>query len=680
MAAQAPVRRATVGVIGHVNHGKTSLVKALSGIDTDRLEEEKRRGMSIVLGFAHLALPQGTLDLVDVPGHEQFVRTMVAGATGIEASLLVVDAHEGVKPQTVEHLAIADLLGLRVGVVALSKSDRVDPARHAETRRELRRLLRGTHLEFAPVVATSATTGEGLQQLREALGALLLRLPTAAARTGHAWLPIDRAFALAGHGTVATGTLRGGPLRVGDTLEALPGGASGIVRQLQVHHAPVEEALPGQRVGVNLRHLKPGALSRGDVLAPPGRLRPGVLLDGVLQLAAGVPASQIDRCRLRLLCGTTDVGATARVLGRTGERLLVQLRTTRPVPAVPGEPFLLRRESPAATLGGGVVLDAAPARHARSDGAAVERLRILAGGSAHDVLQQRLRSAGPAGLPLADLHALLGIRGALQEKAAVAPATPAKATTAATASATGRDVAGAADRTGTAGGPLQSVVQQLALVDGQRAWSLAVVEQLENRLLAMLRNYHAALPLRPGAPLALCRASLPEQVGDVLWRRLLERLEAAGSLVRRDSLAALPRHDPVQAMDPATRDALQALESAFREGGMAPPDLPRPGSDARLRALLDLLVTRGDILLLPGQPPTQRIGLHAEAVRQARGTLAAAFPAPQGFTVSQARELLGSTRKFTVPLLQHLHATGQTRRQGDLHAFVQQQAPTSGGE
>lgn len=631
---------AIVGVIGHVNHGKTSLVRALTGTDTDRLEEEKRRGMSIVLGFAYLQLPGGTVDLVDVPGHEQFVRTMISGATGMQASLLVVNAREGVKPQTTEHLAIADLVGVRRGVVAITKADLVDATERQEVQQRVRRTLRGTHLEFAPLVFTSVQTGEGLDALRDALGAVLEADATPAVPGQRFWLPVDRVFTLPGHGTIATGTLRGGPLRVGDAVACMPQGLASTVRQLQVHNESVTEAWPGQRVGVNLRQVGAEAIARGAVLAPPGELRSGVLLDVELRLLPPAQPEALDGRRLRLLFGTVEIGAVVRVLGRVAageQRVLAQLRCVRPVVAVAGESFILRTESPAATVGGGRILDASPPRHARDDATALAHLRILAGGSARQLLEARLKAAGPQGCASAEL----AVQAALQ------PAV------------------------------LAIALRDIAVLASQRAWHRTVFEEARQRMLDALGQFHATHPLQAWAPLSACRGALPQSAGEVLFRAALQALEDERRIVLQQGRARLASHDPLQALAPRQREELRALASALREGGMNPPDAPAPG-DRRARPLLELLVDSGDVLLLPGQPPSQRIAFHRDAIECARTALRAAFPPPTAFTVSQARELLGSTRKFTVPLLQHLHACGETQRRADLHVFALSCPP--GGE
>lgn len=620
---------ATVGVIGHVNHGKTSLVQALTGMDTDRLAEEKRRGMSIVLGFAWLELAGGTLDLVDVPGHEQFVRAMVAGATGIQATLLVVDAREGVKPQTVEHLAIADLLGVRRGVVAITKADLVDEARRAAVQRELRTLLRGSHLEFAPHVFASVRSGEGLPALRQRLQELLARAAVPAPAGASFCLPVDRVFTLAGQGTVVTGTLRAGRLRVDDAIEVQPAGLASIVRQLQVHGRPVDEALPGQRVGVNLRHLKPEQLARGDVLAPPGRIAPAALLDVELRLLPQVRPQHLDGRQLQLLVGTSEAAVAVRLLGEHGGAMqLAQLRSARPIAALAGEPFVLRRASPPATLAGGRILDPLALRHRRSDAAALDALRVLATGTDRQRLGERLRRAGVAGLGVEEL----GLAG------------------------------------GANHAQLDDLLRGVAVSQGKRLWHLALVQELEQRMLQAVRDFHRQQPLRPAAPLSVCRAALPPAVPDMLYRRLLALSREGGRLQLSEGEVRCPGHDPLQALDARSREALAALAEAFRAGGMTPPDPPTPGTPPR--RLLDLLVAQGELLLLPGQPPSHRVAFHRDALSAARDALAATFPAPNGFTVSEARALLATTRKFAVPLLEHLHATGQTRRRGDRHVFV----------
>jgi selenocysteine-specific elongation factor len=619
----------TLGVIGHVDHGKTSLVKALTGMDTDRLEEERRRGMSIVLGFAWLGFDEGVIDIIDVPGHEQFVRTMIAGATGIDAVLLVVDAREGIKPQTVEHLAIIHLIGVRRGLIAVTKSDLVSDDERAALLHRLRTFLKGSCLEFAPAICTSVISGEGLPELGLALRRMLASRPASSPAGRRSYLPIDRVFSLPGHGTIVTGTLRAGILAVGDEMELMPDAVRTSVRQLQFHNRAVESAFPGQRVGVNLRHLKAADVARGDVLATVGLLRASCLLDAQITPAPGVDQPLADGQAVRLLFGATDVAATLRLLTHAalapGDAGIAQLRTHRPVVAAAGEPFILRRDSPPATIGGGRFLDPVATRHRRSDAAAMKRLRVLAGGRRNDLLEERLRAARHVGIAAAELGAALDCPVA----------------------------------------ELAAVLGDIAAVQGDTVIYRPVLDALGQMLSAALAAYHGEWPARAGAPLAYCRASLAPGTSEQVFKAVLRSLVAAGEVEVGKGLARLRGHDPLEALAPHDRALALQIATRFREGGVTPPDVPGFTVDKRLAGLFHMLVDQGLLLLLQGQQPEQKVAFHRDAVAQALQRLRKAYPAPARFTVSDARALLGSTRKFTVPLLAYFDAVGHTRRCGD---------------
>jgi selenocysteine-specific elongation factor len=352
----------TLGTAGHIDHGKTALVAALTGVDTDRLPEERARGLTIVLGYAPLVLPSGRrLSVVDVPGHERFVRTMVAGATGIDAFLMVVAADDGVMPQTREHAAVLRALGVRDGLVAITKADVAGPDGVELAREEAAELLPGV-----PVVACSARTGAGVDDVRAALDVLALRVESRAGAGGAPRLHVDRVFTVDGRGTVVTGTLWSGALAGGDELELLPAGTRVRVRGLQIHDQPVERAEAGQRVAVNLAGVRARQVARGDVLAAPGAVAPALVLDCALDLAGDARHGE----RVHVHHGTRDVPGRLVALGED----LWQLRLDRPVLALDGDRVVVRRPSPPDTLGGGVVLDAAAQRHGRRP-EVVERLR-----------------------------------------------------------------------------------------------------------------------------------------------------------------------------------------------------------------------------------------------------------------------------------------------------------------
>jgi selenocysteine-specific elongation factor len=389
----------TVGVLGHVDHGKTALVRALTGVDTDRLKEERERGISILLGFADLALPGGRVAFVDVPGHERFVRTMISGATGIRAVLLVIDAIEGVRPQTREHFDIARILGVPGGIVAITKCDAAEPDAVARTRHEIGEFAADSFLAHAPVIETSAVSGHGLDELRAALGNCIADAAPQSDE-GIAYLPIDRAFSMTGFGTIVTGTLRRGTLNEGDEVQIYPGDTHARVRQIESHGEHVAQSLPGWRTAVNLRGVEKSSLGRGMVLATPGSLTPSAILDITITLLPGAEQVQ-DGEVLRLLFGTTEAFVRVRLLDRpslepSGE-CVAQLHADAPVPFLVRERFVLRTVTPVTTIGGGMFLGASTRRRPRRP-ESVAALKTLARNEIPEVLAMRVTEAGPEGL------------------------------------------------------------------------------------------------------------------------------------------------------------------------------------------------------------------------------------------------------------------------------------------
>jgi len=632
-AASARQAHLALGIIGHVDHGKTSLVRAISGMETDRLEEERRRGMSIVLGFAWMTFEEGIIDIIDVPGHEQFVRTMVAGATGVGAVLLVIDAREGIMPQTVEHVAITSLLGVRQGLIAVTKSDLVAADERQALLDRLPAFLAGSHLEGAPVIFTSVRTGEGVPEVSAALRRLLKAQTRPTAPATQCYLPVDRAFSLRGSGTVVTGTLRAGRLAVGDELELLPSGRRTSVRQLQCHNRAVDMALPGQRVGVNLRHLDTGDISRGDVLAPVGLLRPSCLIDVEIRPAPGAPVSLSNGQTVRLLIGASDVAATVRVLAPavTGADhcMVAQLHTRRPVVAAMHEPFILRSDSPAATLAGGRVLDPSATWLRRSDRAGLDRLHVIARGGGLEILLERLKAAGHQGMPISAIaNALAGV---------------------------------GLDRT---------QVSAIRLVDDRLAVYQPLLAELAGRLGTALERYHAQSPWQAGAPLSWCRTQLPADMAPAVFKALLHDMAAAGRVAIADGLARLPGHDPLAALPPDDRRLALDIEARLRDGGMSPPDVATLAEGRRPAALLRMLVELRRCVLLEGQLPGQRIAFHHDIVQWAQARLTEDYPRPARFTVSDARQAWRTSRKFAVPLLAHFDKLGYTQRKGDLRTLA----------
>ena len=395
-----------VGVIGHVGHGKTALVRALTGVETDRLEEEQAPGFPIMPGFELLRSGEGEIDLVDLPGHARFVQAMVAGASGMGAVLLAVDARAGIAPQTVEHLETARLIGVRRGVVALTKADLATPETLAARSAEIAEAAAGAGLDRPAVVATSALTGQGMPEL----AAALLDACPAQADDGFPYLPVDRVFSQPGFGTVVTGTLRRGRLSVGDTLALVPGGGIATVRGLQIHGRAVESAEPGRHTAVALSGIEPDAVARGQALCPPGLLAESRWIDVTLTAASSAEAALASGTACRLLFGTTEVAACLRLLDRDalepGATAPAQLHTEAEVAVPAREPFILRLDAPPLTVAGGRVLDPVAEQRKRHDPQVLSDLAALARGGAGDILGTRLGQAGAAGTPLAELARL----------------------------------------------------------------------------------------------------------------------------------------------------------------------------------------------------------------------------------------------------------------------------------
>jgi selenocysteine-specific elongation factor len=583
----------------------------LTGIDPDRLAEEKRRGMTIDLGFAHMSLPSGReIGVVDVPGHARFMGNMLAGAHGLDAVLLVVAADEGVMPQTREHLDIVDLLEVRRGLVALTKSDLVDEEWLALVSHEVSAALRGTSIEGAAVVPVSAATGAGLSQLAAALDELLEEAEPRR-DSGRPRLPIDRVFTMSGFGTVVTGTLVDGTMQVGDELEVMPSGRRVRVRGLQRHNEKVDSVGPGNRVAANLGGAEKNELSRGDVLAATGSMLPVRRVDASVRVLASAPRPVRHGASLQLHTGTTEVGCRVIVLDKDeiepGAEGWVQLYLERPIAASAKDRFVLRVPSPAITLAGGVFVDVAPRKHARHDSAVGESLASRAAG---DVLAQELRKY-PRGVTVA---ALL--------KATVAPQA---------------DV-----------GTLQArrVGEWLFSDD---AWS-----SIATRASHELEAYHGAFPLRAG----MAREELRSRLGvaPASFPSVVQGLVDDGLLVEHNGSLASPTHT-VELSGGPQAELLRLLASS--------PSLADAMRDSGANEeLVRALAQRGDIVRVSSEVAFTRNGYDA-AVAMVRELVAAGG----SVTVAQLRDRMGASRRIVLALLEHLDAQRVTRRVGDVRVL-----------
>ncbi len=611
-----------MGVLGHVDHGKTALVRALTGMETDRLQEEQERGISIVLGFAHLSAGGAVVDLVDMPGHERFVRTMVSGATGIDAVLLVVAANEGVMPQTREHVDIAGLLGLRRAVVAVTKADLVPAAQAAAVGQQAVALLARAGLVSEAPVSVSATTGQGIEVLRVAV-AELADAAVAPSDDGFPFLPVDRAFSVPGHGTVVTGTLRRGALATGDVMEVAPGTLPVRVRGLQVHGARVATVAPGQRVAANLRGVEVAQVGRGAALTAAGLLPASAWLSVQVRALDDAPPLR-NGAALQLFLGTAEVPVRLRLLDRDelapGATAPAQLRCAQPVATPARERFILRTATPALTVAGGTVLDPVAVRLRRRAPEVLDRLAALAGSDGPGIVAWAVQAAGPGGVRLADLARLAG----------VAP------------------------------GRLAGLLPDSAVVlPGHAAVARDAFDAVLRRIPALLASQPA-----DGLPREELQR-LMAGIGPAVLDAALARLSAARTVQIRGRLIALPRPDLDAKRAHAAASLAGRLSDTLRRAGLSPPDPAALAPDLPSRKALDGLVRDGAVVRAADRVQKRDLIFHRDAVEAARRTLEPLLAKEPGLLVAEVGAALGISRKYSVPLLEHLDAIRFTRRVGD---------------
>jgi selenocysteine-specific elongation factor len=609
-----------VGTAGHIDHGKTALVKALTGIDADRLEEEKRRGITIDLGFAHLQLtPALRLGFVDVPGHERFVKNMLAGVGGIDLVLFVIAADESIKPQTREHFDICRLLGIARGVIALTKSDLVDGDILGLVRLEVEEMVQGSFLEGAAIVAVSSVTGAGLNDLRDEL-ARAAEAVEEKSSGGHFRLPIDRVFSIKGFGTVATGTLISGSVAKEQTVEVYARGRSLRVRGVEVHGEHASRAVAGQRTAVNLSDIEPAELTRGDVLSEPGRFRASTYVDCRLHLLPSARPLK-HRAPVHFHAGTAEIGAEVRLLGgapvlQPGGSAYVRLVLNRAALLLPGDRFIIRMFSPVITIGGGVVLDLPVSL--RSAGAA-ERLAVL----------EKSDDAGK--LALLVHEAEFGADG----KELIA-------------------------RTGWTEGRVASAAARASLLEIGDSWYVDPewFNAARGKLAGAVRVFHRENPLATGIAKQDLRARVMARVPPFVLDALLS---AAVEIAVEGETVRLRAHTVV--LQEEEEQARAAIERKFEAAGLAVPAmaevLAASGVEMkRARTLLESMVRQGRLVRI-----NQELVFHASAIERLRQIL---LPRKsQHFGVGEFKEWTGISRKYAIPLLEYLDREHITRREGD---------------
>ena len=629
------MKHVIIGTAGHVDHGKTALIKALTGIDTDRLKEEKERGISIELGFASLVLPHGqSFGIVDVPGHEKFIKNMVSGAAGIDMVILVIAADEGVMPQTREHLNICSLLGIQRGLVALTKMDMVDEEWLYLVNEDVHEFLKGTFLEAAPVVPVSSLTGAGLNELLDALGRVASEIKEEA-DAGIFRLPVDRVFTMKGFGTVITGTLISGDVKIGEEVEILPTGIIAKVRGIQVHNQSAAMAEAGQRTAVNLQGVEKATISRGDVLSRPHMLKPTNRLDVVVEYLSHNDRKLKNRTLVRFHAGTNEVIGRTILLDREemepGGRGYAQLILESPIVAVSGDRFVIRSYSPVTTIGGGIIIDPLPKKHKRHSEKVLLECDLLHRGTDSERAALIIERSGIAGMELLELVI----------------------------------------RTGIHQNRLKEILKELSSakkivildVDESRCIFSPVYENLQRQILRDVQAYHERHPLREGMVKEELRNATGQYVSPRLFNMALKDLERKGTLVSERENLRIPGHrvDLKGDLD----DLRNRMENIYSESGLTPPTLKEvmekfADRKNQLESVLNVMLKEGTLTKI-----NEDLYFHKEILLKLRENYKNLLLREGKATPASFKELTGLSRKFIIPLMEYFDITKLTIRAGD---------------
>jgi selenocysteine-specific elongation factor len=628
------MKHVILGTAGHIDHGKTSLVKALTGVDTDRLKEEKERGITIELGFTFLDLPSRIrLGIIDVPGHEKFVKHMVAGVWGIDLVALVVAADEGVMPQTREHLDICRLLRVKKGLVVLTKIDLLDRELLELAKEELTEIVRDTFLENAPILAVSSVTGEGIPQLLSALDLLSQEIRERSSE-GLFRLPIDRVFTMKGFGTVVTGTMVSGSLSLGETVQVLPSGLEGKVRNLQVYGRSVEKAVAGERAAVNLQGIETSAIERGDVLIRPNTLSATQLIDAYLEYLPNAPRPLKHRTKQRFHVGTTLTNASVFLLDREelvpGQTGFVQLRLERPVVALPQDRFVIRGSSAIQTIGGGVILDGHPDKHKRFSSSVIADLSLLKDGTSEEALRQHILHSGMGGITFEELL----------------------------------------NRVEMPPSDVQSIIGQiegkgdLLFIDPEKIKVIAKgpYHALRGMVLVQLGEFHQRFPMKFGLSKEELRTKLPPEVDVKLFQILIsELIQSKEVVLEKDKLRLSGHH--ISSVD--EKGLAMRVEAAVLKGGLQPPspkELSEEWSEreGEVRAIFEHLVHEGVLVRIKNE-----IYFHHVPFESLREQLIAYLKSHQEITTPQFKEMTKASRKYVIPLIEYFDQIKLTLRVGE---------------
>ena len=627
------MKQVILGTAGHIDHGKTSLIRAMTGIDTDRLKEEKERGITIELGFAHMDLPSGqVLGIVDVPGHEKFVKNMVAGASGIDLVALIIAADEGVMPQTREHLEICELLDVQHGLVVLTKTDMVDEEWLEMVQEDAAEYLEGTFLEDAPVVPVSSATGEGIEELVRVLDELVQKVPERDPGSFFR-LPVDRVFVMKGFGTVITGTTVSGAVRLGEEVTVYPQEIDSKVRGLQVHNREVEEARRGQRTAVNLQGLEKAQLQRGNVIAGRRALRNSYMIDVLVDLLPAAPRKMKNRAKVRFHTGTAEVLATVVLLDRDelkpGETCYAQIRLDQPIAVLRQDRFVLRSYSPVRAVGGGKVLNALPRKKKRHSPRVLEELDVFNSGDLSRIAEQFVALGRFQGVEHKDLPFLTNSRESQLKEI------------------------------------LQKLLSRQRILMYDRERKTYIHREFYNlarkEILDTLEAYHRNNPLKAGLSKEELRSRTEGARNQKLFNYLIGHLVQEDLVAREQEVLHLAEHKVTLGQD--QEKVREEIESIYREGGLQPPyfkELADQFPERTARDVLQLMTQEGVLVKVK-----EDLYFHRKAVAGLRERLVAFLKEHGEITTPQFKEMTGASRKYAIPLIEHFDLNQVTVRVGD---------------
>jgi selenocysteine-specific elongation factor len=624
-----------IGTAGHVDHGKTALIKAITGIDTDRLKEEKERGISIELGFASLTLPNGrTFGIVDVPGHERFIRNMVSGASGIDMVIMVIAADEGVMPQTREHLHICSLLGIKKGLVALTKVDMVAEEWLDLVKDDVHEFLKETFLEASPVIPVSSITGAGIEELLDALGRVASEIE-GESDAGIFRLPVDRVFTMKGFGTVVTGTLISGDIKLGEEVEILPPGVTAKVRGIQIHNQSATIAEAGQRTAINLQGVEKDTIVRGDVLARPRTLRPSIRLDVCMEYLSNNNRRLKNRNLVRFHVGTNEVIGRIILLDREdvepGAKASAQVVLESPIVAMARDRFVIRSYSPVSTIGGGMIVDPLPKKHKRNSEKVNHEIDLLHDSTDTERAVIIIERSGIEGIAISELEMRTGIHQNILK-----------------------------DILGTLSSKKQVVVLD---VDESRIISFSIYQNLQGRILLEMRAYHERYPLKEGISKEELRSTAGQFARPRLFNMAVRELEKRGAIVVERENIRLSGHRVD--LKGELEDMRSKIAQIYIDAGLTPPSIKElmekfAGQRSLAESVINVMLKEGSLIKI-----NEDLYFHKEVLTRLREDYKSLLVRDGKATPASMKELTGLSRKFIIPLMEYFDITKLTIRAGD---------------